>query len=173
MEVHFDKAVVDITLTTIYRRTDKPANQFQIRDTLRYTDLKGAFVHGNGDNRANLNFYTRSTLDNSMEHWNLDGILQDVYGNFLNYDSVKGLIIFNRQPLTDDNFFLSVQFKNERYYIGPQGFRILWEPKGQGVSAVQSSQSAEEGLITVESNANITYDIFIIGSSAESSDSGQ
>lgn len=171
MDTHLDKIALDVTFTSIYRRTDKAANQLDIRDALRYINLKKSFVHGNGDNRANLIYYTRSTLVNAIEYWDLDGVLQDVFGNFINYDSVKALIIHNTELITTDNASLRVHFKTERYNIGPQGFRVLWEPKGQGVMSEASSGSQEEGKIQVESNASVTYDIIIVGSSMESSSS--
>jgi len=163
---------IDITLSADYRRTDNVLNPQDIRDNFRYIDLKDALNTGNGTDRANLLFHTQSTLDNSIEFWDLDGVLEDVFGDLINYDAIKALIVKNKTTLS--NAFLDVRFKNEVWYIGPDGFRIAWEPFGKGISPLISSASAEEGRITVSSNMEITYDLIVIGSQKEtSSSSGQ
>ena len=163
---------IDITASFDYRRIDNLLNPNLIRDRLDYIDLKDALSNGNGTDRANILFHTRSTLDNDLEFWDLDGYLEDVFGDLINYDAVKCLIVKNR-TLTN-NAFLDVRFKNEVWYIGPNGYRIAWEPYGKGIMPLISSASQEEGRIFVSSNMEITYDIIIAGSTKEtSSSSGQ
>ena len=157
----------DVTLSAIYKRTDKSINPADLRDYLRYIDLKDSLANGNGNGRANLLYHQRSVLNNSTEYYNLDGVLLDSYGDTLNFDSVKCLIVKNRE--TAEFNFLEVTFKNEHWYIGPEGSRVAWEPFGTGIAPIVSSASFEEGRIAVSSNDNITYDIIIIGSESESS----
>lgn len=163
---------IDVTLSADYRRTDNDLNPNNIRDNFRYIDLKDVLSSGNGTDKANILFHTRSTLNNTTEFWDLDSILEDVFGDILNYDAVKCIVI--KHVTTTNDAYLQVTFKNEIWYIGPNGFRIAWEPFGSGLAPIVSSASQEEGRITVVSNKDCTYDIIIIGSTAEaSSSSGQ
>lgn len=168
-DTHLDAATVDCTISAVYRNTSKAANLKQIKDVLAYTDFKTTFIEGSGLNRANLVYYTRSRLQNATEYYNLDSVLQDIYGNYLNYDAVHILGIKNRE--TTLHRLIEVRFKDEKYHIGPQGGRIIIEPFGPGIEELVSSASFEEGQISVTSNADVTYDIIIIGSSRESSTS--
>lgn len=163
------KVVADFKLTTEYYRTDKEANPNDIRDLLRFTDLKDSMLNGHTNGKANLIYYTRSRLINATEFYDLDGGLVDIYGQTINFDAVKCLIVRNREE--EHGRLLEVTFKNERYYIGPRGYRVAWEPDGPGVESIVSSASREEGRIAVTSNSDITYDIIIIGATAESSSS--
>lgn len=158
---------LDIVLACDYRRIDNELNLNNIRDNLRYIDLKDVLGTGNGTDKANILFHTRSTLNNTTEFWDLDGTLEDVFGDLLNYDAVKAIIIKHITDLT--NAYLKVEFKNEVWYIGPNGFRVAWEPYREGISPLVSSASQEEGRIKVTSFQNSEYDIIVIGSTQEAS----
>jgi len=157
-------------LTAQYKRSDDAVNLNNIIDNLSYTDLKDTLTNGHTTDKANLLAHFRSTLINTTEFWDLDaGNIYDAFGNLLNFDAVKCLIIKNRE--TTNNLFIEVAFKNERYYIGPNGSRAIWEPCGLGIAAIVSSASHEEGRIRVTSNGSVTYDMILVGATAESSSS--
>lgn len=159
---------MNATLTASYRKTDDPINPSNIIDNLNYTGLKDSLTNGDGIDKACLLAHFESTLNNATEYWDLDGgNIYDAFGNLLNFDAVKCLIIKNTE--TDSDLLIEVHFKNEQYYIGPNGYRLIWEPSGPGISAIVSSHSQEEGRISVTSNGSVTYDIILIGAVTESS----
>jgi len=161
---------INIELNSKYRRNDLPLNLTASRDDLDYKDISQLLKNGRGADLADLQYHSQRNLINTTETFNLDGGITNIWGDTLDYDAVKQLIIFNRE--TAANRYLEVTFKNEHYYIGPEGARIILEPAGPGIQAVVSSTSQEEGILTVSSNADITYDLIIIGASAENSSSG-
>lgn len=164
-------SAIDVTLACEYRRVDKDINPTGIRDTFRYTDLKDSLANGWGTDRADLFFHSRRILNNSVEILDLDGgSLQNIFGDMLNFDAVKCLIIRNRNELPLGGV-LVVRFKSEQYVIGPQGYRIVWEPISRGIQAIGSSASQSEGSITVSCDVQIEYDLILIGSQAENSSS--
>jgi hypothetical protein len=155
-----------------YSRTDildgDPSGQ---RSDKLYGALRRNFSNGRGGrNYVDLCFTKRYTLNNSVLTLDLDGVLTNVWGDILNYDSVKLIVIHNLE--TTFGKYLAVRFKDERYYIGPEGYREICEPAGQGVQAIVSSSSSEEGGMVISCDTSITFDIIIIGSSQESSSSG-
>ncbi len=159
---------MNATLVAQYQRTDDPINPNNIIDALNYTDLKDVLTNGHTTDKANLLSHFESTLNNATEYWDLDGgNVYDAFNNLLNFDAVKCFVIRNKE--TTPGLYLEVHFKNERYYIGPNAYRVVWEPSGPGIAAIVSSASHEEGRISVTSNGSITYDIILIGATAESS----
>ena len=164
------KSSIDITVRADYQRTDNGVSPAQLNiQKVRYTDLTSVLLNGWGQDRADLFYTARRSLNNAVEIIDLDGGIVDNFGNLLNYDAVKGLVIFNRTET--DGAILDVRFKSEYYRIGPRGFRVLWEPRPEGVEAVLSSGSEDEGSIMVSCDLPITYDIIIIGSAGENSSS--
>jgi len=152
-----------------YRRTDQPISPNIVKGDIRYS-IKKLLTNGVGAGKADLLYQERRIISNGIHIFNLDGGLVNVWGDVLNYDAIKLLCIVNRQSI-EERKFLSVQFKNERYYIGPQGERIIVEPIGMGIASVQSSESSEEGQLVITSDNEIEYDIIIVGASRESSSS--
>mgnify|MGYP001568344112 FL=1 len=162
---------IDVTLACDYKRTDKTLNATGIKDTFRYTDLKDSLANGWGTDRADLFWHSRRILNNSVEILDLDGgSLVNVFGDLLNFDAIKCLVIRTRTELPL-GAVLDVRFKTERYVIGPQGYRIVWEPKSRGIQAIGSSASQSEGSITFSCDVKIEYDLILIGSQAENSSS--
>src|SRR5258708_7955460 len=92
-----------------------------VSEHLRYGDLKTTFQNGDGAYQCNLLFQERNTLNSTQTKvYDFDGGLLDVFGNNLNYDSVKLIIIRNRN--TTGNDLLAVEWRNsEAFNIGPQG----------------------------------------------------
>ncbi len=152
-----------------YRRTDTPISPDAVASDVRYSDTKVAFTNGNGAGKVDLLYFKRHTLDNSVLVLDLDGGLQNLWNDTLNYDAVKLLMIVNRE--TTYGRYLTVQFKDERYNIGAGGKRIIIEPQGKGIEAFVSSGSSEEGALTFSSDTSVTFDLLIAGSSQESSSS--
>lgn len=164
------KTTVKVSVATQYKRTDVALNTQNLQDNL---NVKLGFLmnNGAGKDKANLQWYSTRRLINTTEQLDLDGGITDNFGFTINFDAVKYMLIRNLE--TAVNRYLEVAFKNERYYIGPSGLRAIYEPFHGGIEAINSSASAEEGNMTISSNADITYDIILIGSHAESSsDSG-
>jgi len=164
------KTNVKFALSTQYKKTDQSLNAQNLADNL---SIRLGFLLGNGagKDKGNLQWYSTRRLVNTSETLDPDGVLTDNFGNSLNYDAVKVMLIRNLE--TASGRFLQVTFKSERYNIGPSGYRAIYEPFNGGIEAFTLSDSEEEGLISLTSNADITYDIVLIGSHAESSsDSG-
>lgn len=156
-----------LVIRSNYKRTDLPVGQKAIDNQVFRDNIE--LTNGAGKNKANLIYRDTRTLVNSTEYLDLDGILTNLWGHTLNFDAVKELWFRNKQ--TEEDRYLEVHFKNERYYIGPKGVRYVLEPYNQGIVPIVSSQSAEEGQIIVSTNAQVTYELGIVGSHAESSSS--
>jgi hypothetical protein len=158
-------------IEAIYRRTDVlDGNSTAIRGDLIYKELKRTFTNGaGGELNADLFFQNRYNLNNSVLLIDLDGELRNVWNDALDFDSVKYVIIHNRESIAGR--YLSVRLKDERYYIGPGGYRVICEPQGKGIDAIESSSSSEEGTFAFSTDTDVTFDLIIAGSSQESSSS--
>jgi hypothetical protein len=152
-----------------YYRTDIPITNKGVTNSFNYTDLKKIFNHGSGGSRCNLLHFSTRQLVNQTEIIDLNGGLSNYWNDSLNFHAVKLILIRNKE--TQSGRFLQVRFKNEIYYIGPGGYRLIVEPQGQGVSAIVSSESSEEGSLILSSDSDITFDLIVAGSSEESSSS--
>ena len=161
-------AILTTRLETNYKNTQVLLNPSRLLDNLT-VDISQSLSNGSGLNKADLQWYDRRQLINATEVLALDGTLQNNWGDFLDFDAIKILIIHNREQDISPLKLLEVQFKNERYYIGPNGKRTIVEPGPGGILSIVSSASQEEGSIVISSNADITYDIVLIGSRNESS----
>ncbi len=164
-----------VKLQTAYRNTEVLLNPTSLIDNLD-VDFSQGLNDGSGLNKADLQWYDRRTLINALEVLDLDnGTLVNQWGDPLDFDAIKYLIIHNRQTnLLDPDFGINntnllVIFKSERYNIGALGTRVIIEPSTRGIPAIIASGSEEEGQIQISSAANVTYDIIIIGSQNESS----
>ena len=167
-----------IKLQTNYRNVEVLLNPNALLDNLNLNFTQD-LVDGSGFERADLQFYDRRQLINATEILDLDGILTNNWGDTLDFDAIKYLIIRNREtdlieppgPVYAGNTKnLFVQFKNEKYNIGPGGVRVVIEPSTRGIQSIVTSGSQEEGQMQISSGANVTYDIIIIGSQSESSE---
>jgi hypothetical protein len=156
---------LDIT----YYRTDLPITTKGATASFNYTELKKILTHGSGGNKCDLLHFSTRNLNNEVEVIDLNGGLSNIWGDQLNYNSVKVIVIRNRE--TDLGKFLQARFKNDLYYIGPGGYRLIVEPQGQGVSPIESSESSEEGSLIFSTDTDIQFDLIVGGSSEESSSS--
>ena len=162
-------AQITALLTTQYRNVEVLLNPDNLLDNLSI-DFSQELSDGSGLDKADLQWYDRRQLINATEVLALDGELINKWGDSLDFDAIKCLIIHNREIDVDPLKILEVHFKDEIYYIGPNGTRFTIEPGPGGILSIVSSASEEEGSITISSNADITYDIIIIGSQNESSE---
>jgi len=171
MDISNRKLRVDLTglLKTSYKRLDLPIPDQRSKEDIQYSDFRTTLLHGSGLNKANLQFQRRETLNNATLIYNLNGGLKNSWQDELNFNAVKLLLIKNRE--TTVGRILQVRFKNEIYYIGPNGFRLIGEPYMEGIQSILSSDSSEEGSIIFSTDTDITFDVVIIGSSEESSSS--
>ena len=170
-------AQLNLSLITQYRNVEVLLNPDNLLDNLN-VDFSDELTDGSGLNKADLQFYDRRQLINATEILDLDGTLQNKWGDLLDFDAIKCLIIHNREtdlveppgPAYAGNLKnLLVTFKTERYNIGPSGTRVIIEPAQPGIPAIVRSGSQEEGAMTISTSADITYDLIIIGSQNESS----
>lgn len=162
------RTTLRLGLVTKYRITDVITNPQGINDDLRYSDINHIFTDGvGGPNLNDLQYHKRIQQISSTVDYNLDdGTLKNQWGDALNFDAVKLLVLRNRE--TDITRFMDVTFKDEKYNIGALGSRILVEPSGPGTVANISTTPGLEGVITIITNSDITFDLIIIGSSQES-----
>jgi hypothetical protein len=158
------------TLDCKYARTDVLGGSAGHRGDVLYTALRRNFANGRGGRlKVDLLYSKTYNLNNSVLSLNLDGGLTNVWGDVLNYDAVKVIMIQNLE--TSPGRYLSVRFKDERYYIGPEGYRLIIEPDGSGIDAIVSSSSSEEGVMIFSCDTDINFDLIIAGASQESSSS--
>ncbi len=161
-------AQISALLTTQYRNVEVLLNPDNLLDNLK-VDFSQELIDGSGLDKIDLQWYDRRTLVNATEILALDGALTNKWGDVLDFDAIKCLIIHNREIDVSPLKTLEITFKNECYYIGPNGTLIRIEPGPGGILSIVSSASQEEGSIVISSNDNITYDIIILGSQNESS----
>ena len=168
---------VTAILETTYRNIEDLINPTALLDNLNI-DFSQEFSDGSGLDKADLQWYDRRQLINATEIFDIDGTLTNNWGDVLDFDAIKCLIIHNREtdlveppgPAYAGNLKnLLVTFKTERYNIGPSGTRVIIEPAQPGIPAIVRSGSQEEGAMTISTSADITYDLIIIGSQNESS----
>lgn len=149
-----------------YARTDQDLNPNDLKDLLKYTSLNFALDNGVEDSQCDLLYYSKRTyIPSSAENINLDTALQNKWGDTLNFYYVKIMIIKNLTAVDTviPNGFLSVSYLDERYNIGPRGRRFIMERKGIRSDPAQSAGVG--GVLTLQSDDQIEYDLIILGSS--------
>lgn len=156
-------------LNVRYYRTDIPISALGVNAGFDYIELKKILEHGSGGSRCNLLHFSTRNLVNAVEVIDLNGGLSNYWGDQLNFHAIKILIIRNREGQDGKN--LQARFKNETYYIGPGGYRVIMEPFGQGIMAFNSSESSEEGSLIFSTDTDVSFDLIVGGSSDESSSS--
>ncbi len=178
-------------LSVQYRRTDVPeAGAKSTRDDVQNNDANMSLAFGTGLGQADLFHHNRITLSGPVI-WSqdFDVDFDDIWGVPQNFNAIKILQIRNREAtnlrplrflkvwtaLTVTENDVESDIKTEQYYIGPQGSRVILEPSGAGLRGeAASSSSVDEGNIIFEvtGSYDVTFDLFIVGSSAETSSSG-
>jgi len=162
-------AQITVIINTQYRNIESLTNPTGLLDNLNL-DFSRDLADGSGIDKVDLQWHDQRTLVNATEVLSLDGGLTNKWGDTLDFDAIKFIGIQNRETDVSPLALLEVQFKNERYYIGPNGIRWIIEPGPGGILSIASSASELEGSITIISNASITYDIVLLGSRNESSE---
>lgn len=173
MSAEFTKALMRFVLNTQYKNTSESAlNPSGIKDNLNYSYSK-EFTDGTGGAlKLRLQYYDQRTSgDGVADTITLDGpsAVTDKWGNSLQYDATKVLVIENTQ--TQDGRYLKVAFKDEVYYIAPGGIRIAIDPHTSGIEEeTPSGSEPDEPVITITPDGGeVTYNIFVFGSTSEES----
>lgn len=160
-------AQIVLDITAKYARTDLAlTNDF--RDSIKQA-LTLTLTNGTGTEQADILWHRRLTIDGFL-NISLDDLI-DGYNEPVDISGLKALYIKNRNT---SNGVIHVTCKGERYVIGPEGIRFIWEPSIHGVVFSQSESSQEdEGniYIVTEDNEDVEVDIILLGSSAEFSQS--
>ena len=167
------------TLSVQYRRTDtSEAGANNTRDDVKNTDANMSLSFGTGLKQADLFYHDRITLSGPT-NWvkSLDsGELTDIWGRMLDFNALKIVMVRNREATNlRPPRMLRANIKGDSCWIGPQGARFILEPNGMGLrSESESSSSIDEGdlIIEVTGAFDVTFDLFIVGSSEETSSSG-
>lgn len=151
-----------------YARIDNALNTNNIRDIFSYTSIQGRLSNGVENNEADLAYHaTRQYLTaGGTETIDLDAAdLSNIFGDELRFELVKALIIKNNEALDQWGLgkYLSVALGAEAYLIGPQGYRVIWEPTGLFDSG---GSTGVAGILSLSSGDDISYDLIVIGSSA-------
>lgn len=153
------------SLQATYQRTDNDLNTANIKDIFSYTGLQDVLDNGQEADQADSLYHVqRQFAPSGPELISLDGGIVDVFGNTLNLHALKCLIIKNRE--TALNKYLTVQTQDEVYYIGPGGWRVLWEPALVGLQDSGASTAGVLGNLSINSAQTINYDLIIIGTTA-------
>lgn len=166
-----------VALQTSYKNIEVLLNPTALLDNLN-VDFSQGLTDGSGLGKADLQWYDRRQLINATDLLVIDGGLTNNWGDALDFDAIKILIIHNREsqlfapagpPYAGGHNNLNVAFKDNLAIIGPGGTVIYIEPSTHGIPSIVLSGSQEEGTIQIVAGTDITYDIIIIGSRDESS----
>ncbi|MGV8131181.1 MAG: hypothetical protein ACP5N7_03740 [Candidatus Pacearchaeota archaeon] len=156
-----------LDLSLKYARTDLVlTNDF--RDYIKQQHTL-TLSNGTGTEQADILFHTRETID-GFKNFPLESLI-DGYNQLVDINALKAIFIKNRNT---ENGVIHVTCKRERYVIGPQGIRFIWEPSIHGVIYSQSESSQEdEGSLYIqcEDNEDVEIDLILVGSSREYSSS--
>lgn len=152
-------------LQASYARVDNDLNTENIKDIFSYVGLQDTLANGQEADQADSFYHAqRQFAPSGPELISLDGGIVDVFGNTLNLYRLKCLIIKNRETSLDK--FLTVQTQDEVYYIGPGGWRVLWEPSLIGLQDSGASTAGVLGNLSINSSQVIQYDLILIGTTA-------
>jgi len=125
---------------------------------------------GQGSGKANAVFHDRRTLSATSETLDLYGGLTDSFGNTLNFDNIKGVVINNREVST--GYTLTVGGATDAFddWLGAAGDQVKVGPGGWlGITNDTDGYGVTDGStdeLNVDAGANtITYDVIVIGES--------
>lgn len=135
--------------------------------------LAEAFTHtftgGTGVNQANRLYYDQRTLVSTSEDLDFSGGVTDEYGNTITLAEIKAIIIRNRSTTSgqhvtvggDANAILIGGAASHTQIIGPSGIYVLTSPI-DGITVTATTGD----ILKVATDATITYDIIVLGSTA-------
>lgn len=145
-------------------RTDILTSDNAPKDILNYIKHVILFQNGAEVNEAEILYHnSRNFVAPGPEVINLDGGLTNVFGDVLDFHTIKFLVLRNNEVVTSDKFIL-VTVHGEQYYIGPQGFRMLIEPAVTGLEKSGASSGGDFGNLSISGVDNVNYDLIIAGS---------
>lgn len=120
---------------------------------------------------SDLLFTDTRTLATTSESLGLAGGLTDSFGTTLTFARIKCLLIHNKSTTVGQTVTIGgaaspiplfADAASDKYVLGPNGIFLIWEPSAAGKVVTASTGD----LLKIETNASISYDIIIIGSSA-------
>lgn len=157
---------VDFTgaLSANYSRTDNALNPTQIQDIFNYLGLRDGLANGVEKDQADLFYHaTRQYLATmGTETIDLDaGDLVNVFGDTLVFENIKCVIIKNNELTAGVNLLGGLH--DEVFNIGPNGWRVIWEPNQLPDSA---GSAGVAGILSLTSGNDVSYDLIVIGTSA-------
>lgn len=149
-----------------YSRTDIVTNQTGIID--KYTfNFDKTLTNGTGGGQADILIHNQYNISTPLV-LNLDSI-EDSFGEIKDIDAIKCLIVENLNT-TDGALNISIPSKGETYFLGANGLIFVWEENKEGIKISESEQDSLEGNIILSPfTSNVLTNIFIVGSSMESS----
>ena len=163
------KTFLNVSLEWIY---ENPLDQSTIsdRNTKTFSD---ALVNGTVIDAADLIWHDQRTLAATTENIDLAGVLTNAFGTAMTFVKIKGILIKNRATTAAYTLAIGghataafinwVASATDIVNIGPDGIFLLWNPSLAGYAVTATTGD----MIKIDSGANsITYDIFIIGTSA-------
>ncbi len=133
--------------------------------------LSDTLSNGTGNDQVDVVWHDQRTLATTSENLDLAGSLTSSFGTTVTFAKVKAFCIKNTATTTNQIVTVggagATQFVNwvgavtDTVKIGPAAILLLWSPMdGYAVGAGASD------LLKIATNASITYDIWIIGTSA-------
>ena len=133
--------------------------------------LSDTLSNGTGNDQVDVVWHDQRTLATTSENLDLAGSLTSAFGSTVTFAKVKGICIKNMSTTTTQivtvggaaatQFINWVGDSSDTVKVGPDGILFLWSPMdGYAVTAGTGD------LLKIATSANITYDIWIIGTSA-------
>lgn len=153
------------SLSCVYERTDNTIGAVTIKDVLNYAGLKDRLEDGVENDQADLLYHAvrQYYTAGGTENIDLDAAdLQNIFGDDLRYEQIKCIIMKNRE-IAGSQKYLQVALQAEDFVLGPQGFRIIWEPDGL---YDPGGSLGVAGILSLLSTDDISYDLIVIGNSA-------
>lgn len=140
--------------------------------------LADTLADGRGNNQANILWFDSFELDTSAsKDYDLVAVLSIVFGDAVNFDLVKGIIVKNTSTSDDtaiirvigQNFSTWCKAPTDYVRVYPRGVFMLWNPTLEGYNVTAGSDTIR---ITNESATyKATFEIAIIGVEIDSSSS--
>lgn len=147
-----------------YARTDNDLNTENIKDIFSYVGLQDVLTNGQEADQADSFYHSVRSYVSGTTTINLDADLSDVFGNTLNFYRIKAVIVKNKSTVAGR--FLTVTLQDEVMYIGPGGFRVIWEPSLPGLQDSGASTTGVTGNLVITGSGAADYDLIILGTSA-------
>ena len=140
--------------------------------------LADTLAAGRGNNQGNLLWFDSGTLAASAsKDYDLVASLQTVYGDTVNFDLVKGILVKNTSTAGDaaiirvigQNFNTWLKAATDYVRVYPRGIFLLWNPTDEGYDVSAGSDTIR--LTNESASLEAIYEIALIGVEIDSSSS--